>query len=112
MFEIRISEEAQALVLAESKAEGFARPGLMIHRQGPVGEVTRLPSGKASWSVERPHAWRARVGDFQTIEDTAEDVYVIEGIRVWLGLVPRPGEAGVSVVVRESQLHVEALGEV
>ena len=81
----------------------------MIHRQGPKGDLTRLPTGEASWSVERPHPWRAQVGDFTAIADTDEDVYVVNGLRVWLALIPRPGELGVTVTVREQSLYVDGI---
>jgi hypothetical protein len=108
-FEIRISSDARALILKVCQVEGHARPGLMVHRQGPKGDVTRLPTGEASWSVERPYPWCAQVGDFATIDDTAEDVHVVDGVRVWLALIPKPGELGVTVTVRDQALHVEGI---
>jgi hypothetical protein len=108
-FEIRISEAAKALVYEKCAQEGFARPALMIHRQGPTGDVTRTTSGQAAWAVERPHPWRARIGEFETIEDTSEDIHIVSGLRIWLALIPRPGEAGVEITAREGELHVEAI---
>jgi len=107
VFKIIISTEAREFVLSQARAGGYARPGLMIHRQGPIGEMTRLPSGETSWSIERPHAWRARVGDFTTIGEAANDVILVDGLPVWLALIPKAGELGVSVTLREQFLHVE-----
>jgi hypothetical protein len=109
MFEIRISTEAKSLLLERAASEGFERPGLMVHRQGPKGDGTRTPDGATTWSVERPHPWRAQLGDFETIEDGAEDVHVVDGLRVWLALVPKPGERGVQVSVRDGELYADAL---
>ena len=81
----------------------------MIHRQGPKGDVVRLPTGQASWSVERPYPWRAQVGDFATFGDTDEDIHVVDGLRVWLALIPRPGEIGVAVTVQDQALHVQSI---
>ncbi len=81
----------------------------MIHRQGSKGDVTLLPNGEASWSVERPHPWRAQIGDFATIADTDDDIHVVDGLRVWLALIPKLGELGVTVTVRDQALHVEGI---
>ena len=59
--------------------------------------------------IEHPHPWRALIGDFETIEDTAEDVSVVDGLRVWLALVPKERERGVIVSARDGCLHVEAI---
>jgi hypothetical protein len=83
--------------------------GVMLHRQGPKGEVTRLASGQAQWSVEHPHPWRAQVGDFQSFGENPTDVVQVDGIAVWLALTPRLGELGVEVPVQNGALHVEPL---
>jgi len=108
MFSVVITPEAKAVIAEQFAREGFVKPGLMIHRRGPRGEVTRSSTGQAEWNVERPHPWRAQVGDFQTFGENAEDVSVVEGILVWLALVPKPGELGVEVSVRNGELFVEA----
>jgi hypothetical protein len=108
MFTVDISPDAKAEVVRQFALEEFARPGLMIHRQGPKADVTRSSDGSARWEVERPHPWRAQVGDFQTFGENAQDVSLVDGILVWLALIPRPGELGVIVSVRNGQLFVEA----
>lgn len=109
MFSVRFTPDAKALV-AELFARGdFTKPGLMVHRQGPRGNVTRTDAGGVNWSVERPHPWRAQVGDFQTFGDDPEDVFLFDEIPVWLALVPRPGESGVEVSVRDGELFVDEI---
>lgn len=81
----------------------------MIHRQGPVGNNTRTTDGETNWSVERPPPWKLRLADFETIPDDAENVVIVEGVRVWLPIIPRPGELGVEVSVREGELFVDAI---
>jgi hypothetical protein len=107
MFAVLISDDAKQLIRRSLTAESGPSPGLMIHRQGPVGEVSRNASGEASWSIERRHPWAIAVGSYQTPDD--EGIIVVDGIRVWLPLIPRPGEKGVSVSVREGQLYVEGI---
>jgi len=109
MFEVRFTAEAKAEVARQAHREGLVRPGVMIHRQGPKADVTRQPDGQTKWSVERPHPWRAQVGDFQTFGEAATDVFEFEGVSVWLALIPRPGERGVQVSLQNGLLHVEPL---
>lgn len=109
MFEVRFSAEATALIgkmFAESR---LSRPGLTIHRQGPVADLTRARDGRAEWNVERPHPWKIRLTDFEMIADDAVDVVIIDGMRIWLALIPRPKEMGVEVSVRNGELHVDAI---
>jgi len=103
---VRITPEAKELILAAFVREQLTRPGLMIHRQGPVGEVTRTSAGDAKWRVERPHPWRAQVLE---IGDHHDDIVLVEGVLVWLPLIPRKGELGVQVSARNGELYVEAL---
>jgi hypothetical protein len=109
MFEVRFTSEAKALFVRQAQQGGFAKPGVTILRQGPKGEVTRNVGGQAEWNVEQPHPWRAMVGDFQSFGENPTDVVVVEGIAVWLALVPKLGELGVTVSVRNNALHVEPL---
>jgi hypothetical protein len=107
MFVVEITAEARTEIVDQFAREAFVRPGLMIHRQGPKGDVTRSSEGEAKWQVERPHPWHAQVGDFHTFGENAEDVSLVNGILVWLALIPRPGESGVRVSTRSGQLFVE-----
>lgn len=108
MFTVLITTEAKPLIESGLAAVDGLRPGVMIHRQGPVGDVTRTPKGDAQWKVEHPHPWKLRFGSFETIPDDSSDVQVVDGIRVWLPLIPRPNEKGVVVTVKDGQLHVVA----
>ena len=109
MFSVRFTPEAKLAIVEQFSRAGFTKPGLMIHRQGPRADVTRAGNGQTEWSVERPHPWRAQVGDFVTFEDGAEDIEIVEGIRVWLAIIPRVGEVGVEVSIQDGELFVETL---
>lgn len=109
MFNVQISAEAREVILQQFSKQTFAKPGLLIQRQGPVADVKRLPDGNANWAIQRPHPWSVLVGEFATFEDDAEDVLIIDGIRVWLALVPRNGEAGVRVSVQDGELFADEL---
>jgi hypothetical protein len=108
MFTVRIDAAARPALDRALASEGSSRPGITIHRQGPIADLTRSPSGEASWSVERQEPWKVRIGSFDTIPDDAADVVIIDGVRVWLAFIPREGESGVVVTLRNGQLHVEA----
>jgi hypothetical protein len=109
MFDVKITREAKQLFLRLAAEQQLEKPGLMVHRQGPVGEVARAALGAAVWQIERPHPWKARVGEFATFEDPEQDVRQVEGISVWLALIPRLGEAGVEISVRDGELRVEPI---
>lgn len=106
MFDVKITLEAKQLFLRLAAEQQLEQPGLMIHRQGPIGDLARGALGTAAWHIERPYPWKVRVGEFANIEDAAQDVRRVEGVRVWLALIPRPGEAGVEISVRNGELHV------
>ena len=108
MFEVRFTSEAKAAIQAISQREGYARPGLMVHRQGPAADLSRAQDGGAAWSIQRRHAWRAQVGDFGSFQ-TDTDIHLFDEIHVWLALVPKPHERGVMVSLLEGDLHVEPL---
>ena len=103
------SFEARGLFVKLASDQRYTKPGLMVHRQGPIGDVVRSDDGKTVWNVERPHPWKVRVGEFETIPETDEDVVVIDGVRIWLPLMSRPGELGVVISVREGDLFAETI---
>ena len=109
MFEVRITPEAKQIIdRAIANHEG-PKAGLMIHRQGPVGDNSRSSDGSAQWKIERPHPWAIQVGSYESIPDDDENIAFVDSVRIWLPLIPRSGELGVVVLVREGQLHVEAI---
>ena len=108
-FEVRLTSEAKGLFAKLAADLRYTKPGLMIHRQGPRGDVVRSDDGTAVWNVERPHPWKVRVGEFESIPETDEDVVVIDGVRIWLPLTPRAGERGVEVSVRDGELFADAI---
>ena len=109
MFEVRLTPEAKTIVERAMAKHVGPKPGLMIHRQGPVGDVSRTPRGNTAWSIERRHPWAIQIGSYETIPDDDETIMFVDGIRVWLPLIPREGERGVIVGVRNGQLHVDAI---
>ncbi len=81
----------------------------MILRQGPSGDVTRSPNGETVWRIQRPNrAWRLETGSFETYPD--DELQIVNGLRVYLALIPRDGEAGVIVTLENGEPTVEALG--
>ena len=109
MFRVEITEDAKLLLRAELKKEAGPRPGIMIHRRSVVADITRTADGEALWAVERPHPWQITIGSYETIPDSASEVVMVEDFRIWLPLIPRPGESGIIVSVREDKLFVDAL---
>ena len=109
MFEVRLTTDAKSLFSALAQKKRLTKPGLMIHRQGPVGDLSRGDQGQAIWSVERRHPWKARVEELESSDNPVPDVVLVDEIPVWLALIPRDGEAGVEVSVRDGVLHVDAI---
>ena len=107
MFAVQINDEAKEFIRRALAKEEGPHPGIMIHRQGPVGDLSRNADGRATWSIERRHPWAIAVGSYYSSDK--EEIFVVDGIRVWLPLIPRPGESGVAVSVREGRLHVDAI---
>jgi hypothetical protein len=107
MFEVQISSEARDLISRALPTVDGPSPGVMIHRVGAIADVARGTDGAASWKIERPHPWAITVGSFPTPDE--DGIVVVDGIRVWLPLIPRPGEKGVAVTVRKGELYVEAI---
>ncbi len=109
MFDVRITPEAKPIIERALASHKGPKAGLMIHRQGPVGDVSRALDGGVEWKIMRPDPWTIQVGSYESIPDDNENIMFVEGVRIWLPLIPRPGELGVVVLVREGQLHVEAI---
>lgn len=109
MFTVRITPEAIPLVERALAQVDGPKPGLMIHRQGSVGENYRTAAGDGSWKIQRRPPWAIRAGSFDTVPDDDETIVFVDGVRIWLPLIPRPGEEGVVVCAREEQLHVDAI---
>lgn len=109
MFEVRITSEAKQIVERAIANHEGPKAGLMINRQGPVADVTQTKDGGVQWEIERPHPWAIQVGAYASIPDSDENIVFVDGVRIWLPLIPRPGETGVVVLVREGQLYVEAI---
>ena len=108
MFAIKVTPAAKAFLDRAIRELDFPRPGAMVYRQGAKADVTRSPNGEAVWKVEHPHPWAIQLGSFETYPDS--ELLSVEGIRFHLALLPKPGEAGVLVDLREGELFVEALG--
>ncbi len=109
MFEVRITDEAKRIIAKAVAEHEEPKAGLMIHRVGPVGEVSRGADGAAQWQIERRHPWAIQVGAWPNIRDDDENLVIVDGVRIWLPLIPRPGEKGVVVSAREGQLYVDGI---
>ena len=109
MFEILLSAEAKQYIDQAVRNHGGPKAGLMIHRQGAVGDLTRTSNGNTKWEMERPHPWAIQVGEWDAIPDNNENIVFVEGVRIWLPLIPKPGEVGVIVSVAEGQLRVDSI---
>jgi hypothetical protein len=109
MFKVEITADAQAVLEAQIHEAGLVRGGIMILRQGPTGDVARSPDGKTVWNIQRPNnPWRLETGSFETYRD--DELQVVSGMRVHLALIPREGETGVIVRLKDGVPTVEALG--
>ena len=110
MFEVRITAGAKQLIDRAIAAHEGPKAGLMIHRQGPAGDVTRTTDGGTQWEIVRPsRRWPIQVGSYGSLPDNDENIAFADGVRIWLPLIPRLGEAGVIVSVQEGQLRVESI---
>ena len=109
-FEVRITAAAVELFEKLSSEELFEQPGMMVHRQGPTGELTRAANGSAVWNIERPpDHWKVLIGEMVTFAQEDEDVVRVHGVRVWLPMIPRHGEKGLEVDVRDGELVARTL---
>jgi hypothetical protein len=109
MFRVEITADAKAVLEAQIQEAGFVRGGIMILRQGPTGDVARSPDGKTVWNIQRlNNPWRLETGSFETYRD--DELKIVSGMRVHLALIPREGETGVIVKLKDGEPTVEALG--
>jgi hypothetical protein len=53
MFEVRITAEAKPIIERAIANHEGQKAGLMVHRQGPVGDVSRTTDGDVQWQIER-----------------------------------------------------------
>jgi hypothetical protein len=109
MFDVQINGEAKKIIEQQIAMQENAKAGLMIHRQGVVGDNSRTVDGENNWEIKRHHPLAVAIGDYSTIPDSDESIIYVGGIRVWLPLIPRPNEAGVIVSVKEGQLYVTTI---
>jgi len=109
MFEVDITPDAKAFLDAKLQESGLARPGVMIVRQGPKADVARSKRGDTVWSIERPDSpWAVHTGSFETYRD--DELQLVNGILVYLALIPRENEKGVIIRLKNGELVVETLG--
>ena len=109
MFDVQITDEAKEIIEQQIASQEDSKAGLMIHRQGLVGDNSRTVDGKNNWEIKRHHPWALAIGSYAAIPDSDESIVYVGGIRIWLPLIPRPNEAGVIVSVKEGQLYVTAI---
>ena len=109
MFTIEITDDAKAALEVKLRQFGLVRPGVMIIREEPKADVLRSKDGSTVWNIERPeNPWRYRLGAFDEYPDAA--VQVVNGIRVYLAVVPQEEEKGVVIRLRNGEPLVEPLG--
>ena len=104
---VRISKEAAALVLAAAAESGYAKPGLVLHRIGSIGDVRRTETGEAEWKIERPTSWRIEVRDFSKHAAVPELTRELEEGRIQLLLLPPQAQAAVEISLKAGELHAE-----
>jgi hypothetical protein len=109
MFRVEITADAKVALEAKLREFGIAQPGIMIGREGPTADVARSKEGNTVWSVERPATpWRFDLASFEKYPDA--EYQVVNGIRVYLALIPREDEKGVVVRMKNGEPTIESLG--
>jgi hypothetical protein len=109
MFTDEITDDANAALEAKLREFGFVRPGVMIVREGPKAEVSRSTDGATVWNIKRPeNPWGYHLGSFEKYPDAA--FQVVNGIRVYLAVVPQEDEKGVVIRLRNGEPTIEPLG--
>jgi hypothetical protein len=104
---IQITAQAKRIIdRAASNTQGATV--VVIHRRGPEADVSRGPDGSTKWRIDRPHPLAAQIATYENIAQL-ENVVSVDGINVWLALLPRNEEAGFIVSARGSTLHVAAI---
>jgi hypothetical protein len=106
-FTAHISTEAASLVHAIARTKGYAKPGLVVHRIGPTGDVRRSDSGQVEWSIERPNAWRVEIKDFSKHAQIPELTSTLDEGRIQLLLLPGRFKTEMKIYLREGELHAE-----
>jgi hypothetical protein len=109
MFTVEITADAKAVLEAKLRAFGMAQPGIMIAREGSKADVSRSKDGSTLWNIERPsNPWRFDLGSFEKYPDA--EYQVVNGIRVYLALIPRDNEKGVVIRLENGEPTIEPLG--
>jgi hypothetical protein len=94
---------------AQLRAFGAVQPGIMIGREGPKADVSRSKNGNTVWNIERPsNPWRFDLGSFETFPEA--EYQVVNGIRVYLAIIPRENERGVVIRLENGEPTIEPLG--
>jgi hypothetical protein len=108
MFKVEIAPEANAKLRTSIDTCGFIRPGLVIHRKGPVGDLTRTRDGNALWTIGRPDiCWDVGIVSLEAYSD--HELLFIDGIRVCLAANPRAEEKGIRIRMHDRKLLVEGI---
>jgi len=109
MFTVEITADAKAALETKLHTLGLAKPGIMIGREGARADVSRSKDGGTVWNVERPASpWRFDLGSFEAYPDA--ECQLVNGIRVYLALIPREGERGVVIRLNNGEPTIESLG--
>jgi hypothetical protein len=109
MFTVEITADAKAVLEMQLRAFGSVRPGVMIVREGAKAEVSRSKEGSTVWTIERPeNPWAFYLGSFEKYPDA--EFQVVNGICVYLAIVPRENEKGVVIRLKNGEPTIEPLG--
>jgi hypothetical protein len=109
MFRVEITADARAALEAKLSALGLPQPGVMIGREGPRADVSRSKDGSTVWNIDHPPSpWRFDLGSFEKYPDA--EYLIVNGIRVYLALIPRENEKGVVILLKNGEPTIESLG--
>ena len=109
MFLVEILPTAKCLIAEKFAVSGFTHPVLSIGRMGSRADVVRLADGTVHWAIERPHPWVVTITEQPAVNPYPEGIVVVDGVDIFLALIPRAGELGLRISARDGQLFVDEI---
>jgi hypothetical protein len=107
-FDVTITAPAKDIVRQLLSASNEPEPVILIRRAGAVGDVTRTPEGGVNWSVDRPpHPYLLSVSERACIARSDERLITVDGVPVFVALVPRESPRHFVISVKDGNLHVD-----
>jgi len=92
MFRVQITPQARAALEKRMAACASTRPGLLVHRAAP-------PDSRSAFACQ--------LACFETYPEN--ELLDVDGVRVYLVLVPRANEKGVRIECRKGSLRAERI---